>query len=98
MISSEPQRIVAGDGFSLASTVFRSPDRAVEQVVLIAGAMGVRQVHYYDFAEYVALTGCAVITFDYRGVGGSAPESLRGLDADLEDWGRRDLATMHLLP
>ena len=94
MISSEPQRISSGDGFSLAATVFRSPDRAVEQVVLIAGAMGVRQVHYYDFAEYVAQTGCAVITFDYRGVGGSAPESLRGFDADLEDWGRRDLATM----
>ena len=94
MISSEPQRVLCSDGYPLAATVFRSPGRVVEQVVLICGAMGVRQIHYYEFAEFVAESGCAVITFDYRGLGSSAPGSLRGFDADLEDWGRRDLATM----
>jgi len=94
MISSEPQQVLSGDGYPLAATVFRDPRHPVEQVVLIGGAMGVPQVHYYEFAEFVAQQGHAVITFDYRGVGGSAPPSLRGFDADLEDWGRRDLATM----
>ena len=35
-----------------------------------------------------------MITFDYRGIGGSAPPRLRGFKADLEDWGRRDVAAM----
>jgi len=94
MISSETQRVSSSDGYPLVATVFRSLAHPVEQVVLIAGAMGVRQIHYYDFAEFVAEPGCAVITFDYRGVGSSAPASLRGFEADLEDWGRRDLAAM----
>jgi predicted alpha/beta hydrolase len=56
--------------------------------------MGVRQVYYYEFAEYVAERGVAVITFDYRGVAGSAPKRLRGFPARLEDWGKLDIAAL----
>ena len=95
MIASEPRRVPSTDDYPLAATVFMPPaTRHVEQVVLICSAMGVRQSYYYDFAEFVAEQKCAVITFDYRGVGSSAPASLRGFSADLEDWGVRDITAM----
>ena len=95
MIASEPRRVPSTDGYPLAAAVFRPPaPRAIQQVILVCSAMGVRQTHYFDFAEYVAERGRAVITFDYRGIGSSAPPRLRGFRADLEDWGRRDVAAM----
>lgn len=95
MIASEPIRVAAADGYSLAATVFRP--RATEPVrhaVLICPAMGVRQAYYYDFAEYVAERGAAVVTFDYRGVAGSAPKRLRGFPATLQDWGKLDMTAL----
>ena len=95
MIASEPFRVTADDGYSLAATVFRPPaTRAIDHVVLICSAMGVRQAYYYDFAEYVAERGCAVITFDYRGVASSAPKRLRGFSARLQDWGQLDISAL----
>ncbi len=35
--------------------------------------------------------GLDVITFDYRGIGRSAPASLKGFDVDFRDWARKDL-------
>jgi predicted alpha/beta hydrolase len=32
------------------------------------------------------------VTFDYYGIGGSRPRSLRSLDAGMADWGALDLA------
>lgn len=95
MIASEPFRVTTDDGYSLAATIFRPPaTQAIDHVVLICSAMGVRQAYYYDFAEYVAERGCAVITFDYRGVARSAPERLRGFSARLQDWGQLDISAM----
>jgi predicted alpha/beta hydrolase len=35
------------------------------------------------------LTECGyfTLTYDYRGIGNSKPESLKGFQANLEDWG-----------
>ena len=78
------------DGFPLAVRHFRLPHSAARLVV--AGATGVPQGFYWNFADYANRSGFDVITFDYRGVGGSAPASLRGFDMDYRDWGRLDLA------
>jgi len=95
VIASEPFRVAAADGYPLAATVFRRPALpAARQVVLVCPAMGVRQAYYFDFAEYVAEQGAVVLTFDYRGVAGSAPRRLRGFRARLEDWGRLDIAAL----
>lgn len=95
MIASEPIRIEAADGFSLAATVFRPPaTRSIPGVVIVASAMGVRHPFYYPFAEHAASRGAAVVTFDYRGIGGSRPASLRGFRARLRDWGALDLASV----
>ena len=93
MIASEPIRIEATDGYPLAATIFRPPPpRPVERTALVCAAMGAKRSLYCAFAEYLAERGFAVVTFDYRGIGGSAPRDLRGFRATLGDWGRHDLA------
>ncbi|HYF42976.1 MAG TPA: alpha/beta fold hydrolase [Ramlibacter sp.] len=73
------------DGTKIAARVFDPPGEAQGSVV-IGGAMGVRQDYYAAFAQWLALQGWRVTTFDYRGSGDSAPRSLRGFRADLFDW------------
>ncbi len=67
------------------------PENTNGDVLLIAGATAVPQGFYRRFAEMAAERGYTVCTFDYRGVGLSAPKSLRGYQADFLDWGRKDL-------
>lgn len=95
MIASEPFRVAARDGLPLAATVYRPRSTTpVERVVLVCSAMGVRRDYYASFAEHAAERGAAVITFDYRGIGGSRPASLRRSRATLGDWGRLDLPAL----
>lgn len=81
----------ATDGYPLAAT--RYPAVGAERArLVVAGATGVPQGFYRRFAEYAAQRGFTVLTFDYRGIGRSAPPSLRGFEGDFLDWGRLDLA------
>jgi predicted alpha/beta hydrolase len=56
--------------------------------------MGVAQKFYARFAEWLATQGYLAITFDYRGVGLSAPRSLRGFHINIVDWARQDCAAI----
>jgi predicted alpha/beta hydrolase len=60
--------------------------------LIVAGATGVPQGFYRRFAKFAAVRGYPTLTLDYRGVGLSAPVSLRGFNMDYLDWGRLDLA------
>jgi predicted alpha/beta hydrolase len=60
--------------------------------LVVAGAVGVPQRFYRRFAEYAASIGYSTPTFDYRGVGLSAPTTLEDFCMDYFDWGRLDLA------
>lgn len=85
--------IPAADGYPLGAT--RYPAIGVERArIIVAGATGVPQGFYRRFAEYASARGYAVVTFDYRGVGESAPASLRGFEADFLDWSRLDLSAV----
>lgn len=77
----------SSDGAAIAARVFE-PSGLLEGNVVIGGAMGVRQAYYEPFAQWLASQGWRVTTFDYRGSGDSAPDSLRGFKADLFDWTR----------
>jgi len=89
----QDKKIVARDGFELAATVFDpDPRRYSGRVVVIASAMGVKRGFYRHYAFRLAEEGLPVVTFDYRGIGGSIPASLRAPDASLRDWGDKDLA------
>jgi predicted alpha/beta hydrolase len=60
--------------------------------VILASAMGVKRGFYRRYATHLAEEGYPVVTFDYRGIGDSRPESLRRFKARLQDWGDKDLA------
>jgi predicted alpha/beta hydrolase len=87
-------------GACIAARLFTA-QRAPRAAVLIAGAMGVKQGYYSEFASWLAQQGHHALTFDYRGIGASRPadmqHSLRGFDADLFDWADDvDAAIEHL--
>jgi predicted alpha/beta hydrolase len=77
----------ARDGTPIAARLYAAATPPLA-LVLVAGAMGVKQDYYAGFAAWLASQGYAVATFDYRGMGASLPagRTLRGFDADLFDW------------
>jgi len=86
----ETLALTADHGAVALSGRYYASQGAVKAVVLIAGAMGVRQDYYAEFARWLAAQGYASMSFDYRGMGESLPagRSLRGFRADLFDWAR----------
>lgn len=83
----------AADGYPLAVTRF-APAAPPRATVLFAGAMGVRQDFYFPFARHLADHGFHALTFDYRGMGWSRPQGLRGFETDVTTWAERDLSAM----
>jgi len=81
------------DGFVLSATEFM-PAREARGTVVFAGATGVPQGYYRALAEHLRDSGFRAVTFDYRGLGRSKPQSLRGFKADYFDWAERDLAAV----
>jgi predicted alpha/beta hydrolase len=84
-------RIPARDGYPLAASVFASTSSEPSATVLIGSATGVPRAYYARFARFLASRAFDVVTYDYRGVGGSAPRRLRGFHAKMSDWGKLDL-------
>ena len=81
----------AADGRVLSGTVFAPPGRP-EGALVICSALGVPRPYYRKFAVWLAERGVAVLTFDYRGVGGSVAGPLRKDRSTLLDWGRLDVS------
>ncbi len=90
----------ATDGYALGASLFL-PRGAKKHAVLINSATAVPRKIYKGFASYLASRGCAVLTYDYRGTGGSRqkslvgynqPKSLVGFEASMSDWAARDVS------
>ncbi|MCW5628060.1 MAG: alpha/beta fold hydrolase [Rhodoferax sp.] len=79
------------DGCTIRATVYPTAQPARAHLV-VAGATGVPQGYYRRFAEYASARGYRTMTLDYRGIGLSAPPSLKGFRMDYLDWARQDLA------
>lgn len=86
---NEVHWIGAVDGLELGATLFH-PTRAARGTVIVNGATGVPASYYSSFAEHLAASGLRVVTYDYRGVGASRPDSLRGFSATMSDWAELD--------
>jgi predicted alpha/beta hydrolase len=84
--------IPALDGQLLAADVFPAAGADRSVTVIINSAMGVPRRYYGPFARHLAGQGLRVVTYDYRGIGGSAPRRLRGWAARARDWGQLDFA------
>lgn len=91
--TSQPQSmtISASDGYPLRASAWisnvQSPTRPV---VIINPATSVHSRYYARFAAFLHANGFDVVTYDYRGIGGSRPKTLRGFDAGWIEWGTLD--------
>ena len=93
IMGGEPVVIRTTDGTDLQGVLY-VPNGHYRRAVLVSGGLGIPQRFYTPFASWLALRGNLVLTFDLRGMGASRrPEhrrSLRGLDADMLTWARKD--------
>lgn len=90
-MQSEDIDITAADGRRLSATWYPAEVES-QGTVVIAGALGVPRRFYRGLAMYFASTGLAVLTVDYRGIGGSLTSgALRKDNATLRQWGELDL-------
>ena len=71
--------VPAADGYKLGATLFL-PRGTRRRAALISSATAVPRKIYRGFAGYLARRGFAVLTYDYRGVGGSRQRSIEGYD------------------
>lgn len=85
----ESIKIGAADGFALSVSCF-IPKHFNNKVVLINSATGVRQEYYHDFATWLSEQGFRVYTYDYRGIGRSKPQTLKGFQTTMHEWGTLD--------
>ncbi|HLU06721.1 MAG TPA: alpha/beta fold hydrolase [Woeseiaceae bacterium] len=91
---SEPENrsVTAADGYRLATTFYQAGN--TDTVVLINSATAVPRRFYQRFARYIQHHGWHVLTYDYRGIGESRPQSLRGFEARMRDWALLDMTAM----
>jgi predicted alpha/beta hydrolase len=82
--------IRTADRYRLQAQLWQRSDSSdpARPVAIIAPATSVHSRYYARFAGDLFDHGHDVITFDYRGIGGSRQGSLRGFAADWLDWGR----------
>jgi predicted alpha/beta hydrolase len=83
------ERCIDAQGHALAASVFETPGS--DTAVLVNAATGVPRQFYKYFAAYLRDHGWTAVTWDYRGIGGSAPPSLRGFDVRMRDWALVDM-------
>lgn len=79
----------ARDGVCLAATFFR-PATPNGVAILVNSGTGIPRQFYGAFASHLAQRGFAVLTYDYRGIGGSQAPA----DATMEQWGGIDQPSM----
>jgi len=84
-------RVPAADGYSLAATLFE-PASASGTVAVLSAGIAIPRGFYGRYATFLASRGVAVVTYDYRGIGGSRPPRLRRFAATATDWGAKDLS------
>lgn len=81
--------IFARDGFPLSTRLVSAA--APRVAVLVSSGTGFPKSFYDRFARHLAERGGAVLTYDFRGIGGSRPSDLAALRMDYPDWGRLDM-------
>lgn len=83
--------LVAADGRHLAASWFE-PAGAARAVAVVSSATGVPRGYYRAFASWLAERGYAVLTYDYRGIGGSRLGAARDEAATMRDWAVLDMS------
>ncbi|KMQ65604.1 alpha/beta hydrolase [Chryseobacterium angstadtii] len=89
----EKLELITKDKTALAVHLFR-PEKSNGKLLLINSATGVKQQVYFSFARFFSEHGFTVITYDYRGIGLSKPQNMKGFKASMRIWGSEDYKTL----
>ncbi len=84
------EKIRTRDGKEIGLTVY-APEHPNGKVMIVAPTGDVTQHFYNPFATWFCQKGFSMVTFDFRGVGRSAPESLKGYKANMHQWAVQDI-------
>lgn len=85
--------ITAEDGYPLSALVGVS-EVPLKGNVILSSATGIKKEFYIKFADRLIASGYNVLLFDYRGIGGSAPECLKKSTIYMHEWGTKDMNTI----
>jgi predicted alpha/beta hydrolase len=78
------------DGSKISLSCY-APEKSIEKVMIIAPTGELTKKFYDPFACFMQQKGFTVITFDYRGMGSSAPKDLKGYKANMHQWAVQDI-------
>ena len=82
--------ISARDGYKITA-ILREPKKPIKGVIQFNSGTGVPKEVYYHLTNFLSESGYATIIYDYRGIGESAPNSLKGFNANMRDWAYQDM-------
>jgi predicted alpha/beta hydrolase len=68
-----------------------TPENTNKKIIVIAPGVGLTHDHYHSFSNFLTQQGFSVVTFDYRGMGRSAPDNLNGYSANMHQWAVQDI-------
>jgi predicted alpha/beta hydrolase len=86
------QSLTTKDNMAISINEFLISDAKAN--IVLAGATGVPMRYYRHFATAANAEGFNVYCIDYRGIGESAPATLKGFEVDYLDWAKQDLAAL----
>ncbi len=89
-IEGEAVELSCPDGVLLGGHLWREIRNDPIGTVIVNPATGVLARYYHRYARFLSRHGFDVLTYDYRGIGLSRPEHLRGCGYRWRDWGERD--------
>lgn len=92
MTSFDPVHITCADGYQLSGRFYTHQAAKQPYPVLICPATGITQGFYHPFVEWLSQQGYDVLSFDFRGIGGSLQGKLKHSQASIVDWGQLDIA------
>ena len=87
--TGEPVTITCRDGIAIRGHIWPASGPPSASVI-INPATGVSARYYHYYAEFLVRHGFDVLTYDYRGIGLSRPQRLRGCGFRWRDWGEQD--------
>ncbi len=88
-LSIKEIKFTASDGFVLQGKLYSNVK--TDRYLLIGSAFGVPNSYYRHFAQFLALQGINVLSFDYRGIESSQQGVVTIQNMRLNDWAEKDL-------
>jgi predicted alpha/beta hydrolase len=82
--------ITAADGYRL-SALYATPVGDSIGNIILSSATGIKKEFYINFAQFLVQNGYRVLFYDYRGIGESAPDSLKTSASYMHEWGTLDM-------